>query len=90
MKTKQTPYKCPVCNGKGDYDKVKCKACDGKGLVWGSETESYPTPTVPWIEYTPITPLYPYFPYPMVTWCSTSVYKDPNNNVRYADTYRTY
>lgn len=41
---KQTPHKCPVCEGSGRYrlataqrldDVIDCRTCDGKGIVWG-------------------------------------------------------
>lgn len=34
------PYKCPVCDGKGQWfkppkDEYHCNCCEGKGIVWG-------------------------------------------------------
>ena len=29
----RTPFKCPVCGGRGLVD--DCRACHGSGIIWG-------------------------------------------------------
>jgi NMD protein affecting ribosome stability and mRNA decay len=34
------PYKCPVCNGRGQQyptDSTACPACKGTGIIWSNE-----------------------------------------------------
>jgi hypothetical protein len=44
IKAEITPYKCPVCEGKGfvflifsitDTRQEECRSCEGKGILWG-------------------------------------------------------